>query len=165
MELIPINLIKPCISSEIHEFDEKLFHKLKISVKTFGQIKNLVVIKESEESYICLEGRKILRAMQENNEGSNELIESAWVKVIPGQFSEIQALFSILLNENLFLVDYIKIAEKLRSLQEIWSVEQLSSVIPFDRRKIRDLIKMLDFDWKEFAAKGTDLNQQSLFEN
>ena len=141
----------------IKEFDLKLFEKLKRCIKKRGQLKNIIIC-ETENGFECLEGSKIVKALQ-------EIGEDSVIAYNLGVLSdEDKKTIRIELFRDFFLTNYVYIGKLLKEITETAKLDEICNTIPFDLRQAKHLINMHNFDWDSFNNDKQNEGQSSLFD-
>ena len=158
---LQVNTIK-----EIKTFtfmNEVEFASLKTSILTYGQIQPIGIIK-SEESYICIYGTKILKALKElNKEECFCLLHNYTLE------DYIKIYIQTQLYEKKF--DYVLLSEEIKKTN--LNPGQLANICSLELDEIKELLELTNYDWSIFLKKQTSLdileedndNQLDLFTN
>lgn len=138
--------------------DNSEYKSLKQSIISNGIIRPIVVADVENVKNIVLDGVKIFDIGIELGQTSFE------VKHLGRMDNEEFIKKHIQLNVQRFPIDYIKLSELVSSIKDRYSANQLSNILPYDVEAIKNLFKLVTFDWDSFEEiDSTDKNQQSLF--
>lgn len=129
--------------------DEDKAGKLKANLQRNGQIENLIVRRLDTGAYEVVNGNHRLKVM----------IDLGFQKAICYDLGVISAneakRKAIETNETKFSTDNLKLAEIFQDLIGEFSIDDLSSTMPFSSDDIDDFSSLLNFDWDQYA-KGED---------
>lgn len=138
--------------------DEKEYKSLKQSLISNGIIRPLVIADVGEVKNIIIDGVKIFDI------GIELGINSFEVKHLGRMDNEEFIKRHIQFNVQRFPIDFIKLSGLVTSIKDRYSANQLSNILPYDVEAIKNLFKLVTFDWDSFEEiDSIDKNQQSLF--
>lgn len=130
-------------------FDFVMFEKLKLSLKTFGQLRPINCHMLGEKGLFCFEGTMILKAMKEL--GCDEIECNVFDFTVARQVQ-------LSINELNFKTCEVELGNILNNVQ------LNEGLLPFSQTEIDALKKLLNFDWAEFERTKNDPKQTNLFD-
>lgn len=160
MELIKLKFIEEKYPKYTEDTYGEVMGKLKKSIQKYGQLKNLVVYRIKKEEYVLIEGSAILQCMKELN------YSEAWCKVITNKQEHDVLKLKVLLNDLVFPVDYIKLAEYINDLRDKMPFSEKLTDLPYTKAQIDKFKHIFRFDWADFEMSKKDLvdpDQISIF--
>ena len=156
MEFIDITKID-VNEQEIKENDSLLIEKIKKTISKYGQVKSIVVV-EKNDSYLCVDGSKVLRCMKEL-----QYSEAHCINV--GKLSdEDELLLRISISRDYFLTNYVLLGELFKELRKSKKIEDICNFVPFDTRQVNKMIDMTEFDWEAFNQNKQIEGQITMFD-
>ena len=157
VEYLKISQIET-FETELKETDNLLLEKMKKSIAKYGQLKNIVVCNKSNETYLCIEGAKVLRCMKDL--GYNEI---QCINVGDVDEKEKQ-LMRISISRDYFLTNYVLLGEMLKDIITTHKIEDICNIIPFTIRQANKMMDMTEFDWEDLNSSKQIEGQQSIFD-
>lgn len=131
-------------------------------IRQYGQIKPIQVRQLTENSWEVFEGRQLFGALYRNclTQGGDEQI----LAVNHGYITEEEALKTYYEIEALKTkFDVLESAKLFKKLSETQPLMSLIKNIDMDINELKDLIKLLEFDWDSMLNKKNNINQVSMF--
>lgn len=161
MELIKIENIRVEYQQYKEHDNLQMSAKLKRSITKFGQLKNVVVYRESKDKYVLIEGHKILETMKQLEH------TEIWAAII-NEKAEYQHLkLKVILNDVVFPIDYVGLAEIVNKMRSLMPYSDNLNDLPYTKAQIDKFKHIFDFNWEQFEEdKKTmlDPNQVSMFD-
>lgn len=117
------------------------YEKLKLFIKKYGQIKNIVVVQGKKNKYKIVDGYQVYTCMKDLG------YEKILVSILDKEYDP--KIFSILLNIK-FGDDLVKLSKMIKVLLEEYSSQELSEILPFEKTEIEKYPLLLDFDFKKY---------------
>lgn len=161
MELIKIEHIRIEHPKYKEHEDTAINSKLKKSIVKNGQLKNIVVHRDSKDNYLLIEGESILRIMKELGE------TKIWCKVLQKMDEYNMLKLKVILNDTTFPVDYVSLAEIVNKMRSLMPFSDNLNDLPYTKAQIDKFKHIFEFDWEQFEEdKKTmvDPNQMSMFD-
>lgn len=127
-----------------YKFDNpELTSKLKANLARNGQIENIIV-REVDDGYEVVNGNHRLMALRELGVETVVCYNLGAASLAAAQRVAIET------NETKFATDNVKLAEIVRELETDFSLVELSETMPFSEEELRDMNRLLEFDWSDF---------------
>ena len=142
----------------IKDNDHQLFEKLKLSIIKRGQIKSVLLCELENGMYECLEGSKIIKAM---NELGIEEVEGYNLGVMSNDEKVLIRLENF---RDYYLVNYVQVGKMIKEVSSKTKMSEICNTIPFDLRQAQHLVSMCEFDWQSFSDSKQIEGQVNLFD-
>lgn len=154
-KIIPIGLIS-LPSYNIKDMDEHNYNCLKSSILKYGQTRTIQVRETGENKYEVIEGRNILKALQELQVGS----------VMCYNHGAIDESKSIKIYLDCELVagetNFLYLSSLVKNLQQHYSLAQMEGL--YSIKELTELLKLCDYDWAQYLAEQKSNLSLGLFE-
>jgi len=139
------------------EADEGIMHKLKSSIRKFGQARNITVVHhKSIDVYECIEGRKILNTLRSLG------LRTAWCNVLTDVESSFSKSLNITLNFLQPEIEYIGCSELIKEISKDQPLHHINLHLPWSAEELKKIKQLADFDWSQYDDVVSP-NQQDLF--
>jgi len=129
----------------------ELKEKLRAHIKRFGQLADLVVREVKDGFYEIIDGNKRYDVLMEAGFKTANVISFF-------EMNDDEAIrLAIEINTLRFPLDEIKLAEGIKKLSKVYSIDDMARSMPFSEYEIENYPRLFDFDWDTFSP--TDKNQ------
>ena len=140
IKLLSITIPEWYVRKPVEKIEQQ---KLKHSIQHFGY--GIIIVRN--ENYELLDGRKRLAILKELK---IEKIDCIW-------YPELSDIDTLVLIRNLHhewsQTDVIQFSELLNLCCTENNIKKLAHIMPENEGEIRNILKLLDFDWKQFEQK------------
>lgn len=154
--MAPVALIRANTfsSKNIHP---DVYNKLRASIIKSGVLQGLVVRQVPEDKcWEVVKGCTVLKILKE------EHVEKVLITDL-GPITREEAMRVYLQMTSVHEINYVKIGEILRELQDKIPVNELAKIIPHSIDEINELVKLLEFNWEKYEPPVEVETQTSLF--
>lgn len=161
MEKIKIEHIETKFNNYRDKQDRQSLIKLWDSIKKYGQLRNIVVLKVKKEEYVLIEGFNILRCLKELKE------QEVWAKVVEIKQDYEALKLKVLLNDLNFPIDYVELAKTINEIRDNMPYSDKLTDLPYTKAQIDKFRHIFNFDWDDFEqtkSNFVDPNQVDLFD-
>ena len=162
-KLVELSKLLPAPWNYKKDEPEKI-EKLTNNIKRIGQVENLIVRELETGFYEVVNGNhrlEVFKILQTEKAICFDL----------GKISQAEAQrIAIETNETKFAVDNIKLAQNIKDIRQLFSVEDLVGTMPYTAEQIDNYGKLLDFDFNQFEgdddeekkSKNADMQELNL---